>query len=521
MINLGDQPIIEDEAIRSIVAFEMHKSGDYITPTIGGEPYLRKPPLYNWLIAGSFSLFGNYSETAIRFPMIISLLLFSLLIFWVVRKELGTRLAVLNMLIYLTLGRIIMYESLHGLIDIAFSMLTYLVFMLSWFLFKRKDYLWLFLLAYFLTTITWMMKGLPSLVFLGTGLLVLFISGRRFIMLFNWRHFAGIFLLIILLGAYYLVYFNRNDISAQELFMTLLGQTTRRTVIRFGWWETILHLFTFPLEMLYHFLPWSLLTLVLFVRGTLKKIWQHRFLRYNLLLLVFNLIPYWTSPEVHARYILMLVPLYFTIVSRAFVESRPSSHILNRIVEYILGAVLVIASIAPLASPYIGLVKDVDHVLIISILISMAMIPITIFYWRNIKYRLFWFSIGIFILRIGFDFLVLPTRQMDSKEVQGKANAIALAEMTKGHDLYSYWNPAKEPHFYYLKNLITFRYHYYLSTARNEMVVSTSEKIPGAIYFSNPQHIGKQPIDTVGTLTQYVDGTRPLVVFRFTEINSE
>jgi hypothetical protein len=249
----------------------------------------------------------------------------------------------------------------------------------------------------------------------------------------------------------------------------------------------------------------------------IRKIWNQPFLKYNLLLLGFNIIPYWTSPEVHARYLLMLVPLYFTIIGWAFMESRPSKHILSRIIEYMLGAFLILAAIAPLASPFIDLVRDVDHVITISILVSLAIIPITILFWKRSKDRLFWFAVGILVLRIGFDFLILPTRQMDSKEIAGKEDAVALAESTKAENLYSYWNPEKEPHFYYLKNLITFRYHYYLSAARNEMVISTSEKVPGAIYFSAPSHIQDQPIDSIGVLTQHVEGTRPLMVFKFRE----
>lgn len=51
LLNLNMVQLIRDEAIRAIVAFEMIQSGDFITPTIGGQPYLMKPPLFNWIIA--------------------------------------------------------------------------------------------------------------------------------------------------------------------------------------------------------------------------------------------------------------------------------------------------------------------------------------------------------------------------------------------------------------------------------------------------------------------------------------
>ena len=43
-INLGMSPLIADEATRGLVAFEMHHTGNLITPTINGEYYFNKPP---------------------------------------------------------------------------------------------------------------------------------------------------------------------------------------------------------------------------------------------------------------------------------------------------------------------------------------------------------------------------------------------------------------------------------------------------------------------------------------------
>ena len=48
LINLGILTFIDDEGIRSLVALEMKLSGNYITPTLNGEFYYNKPPLYNW-----------------------------------------------------------------------------------------------------------------------------------------------------------------------------------------------------------------------------------------------------------------------------------------------------------------------------------------------------------------------------------------------------------------------------------------------------------------------------------------
>jgi len=515
MINLNDQPVIEDEAIRSLVAFEMYKSDDYITPTMGGDPYLRKPPLYNWLIAGSFAMFGNYSEFTIRFPMLMSLLLFALTIFIILKKELGTKMGILNALIYLTLGRIILYESLHGLIDITFSWLTYLFFMLSYILFRKKQFLMLFVLAYLITSVTWLMKGLPALVFLGISLLVLFISQKQFRMLFNWRHFVGIFILIVILGAYYFSYFRLNEITPEQLFTTLFEQTTRRTIVRYGLLETVQHLFVFPIDMLYHFLPWSILTLALFARGMIRKIWTHPFLRYNILILGFNIIVYWTSPEVYPRYILMLVPLYFTVISYAYMQLKDSKHLISKIIEGTFGIVLIVSSIIPYASLVIDTLTVIDHRLLLSIIISLPLLVITIVYWKYRQQRLLWFAVAVLVLRIGFDVFILPTRQYNSQEVNLKTSATDLADKTSGKELYVYWNPDFEPNFYSNRSHLRFHYHFHLAAARNEIVFNRSEKKPGVLVISHPDHIKNDSVIQIGEVLQHLDDTRPLPLFRF------
>jgi len=518
LINLGDQPMIEDESIRSLVAFEMVKSGDYITPTIGGEPYLKKPPLYNWLIVASFKLFNNYSEVTIRIPMILSIFFFGITIFFFVRKELGTKMGAINALIFITVGRIIMYESLHGLIDITFSWLTYIFFMLSYLLMKKKRYLLLFITAYLITSVTYLMKGLPSIVFLGISLLVLFISHKKFKMLFNWRHFVGILIFIVIVGGYYYIYFIRNNIQPESVFATLLGETTRRTVIRFGWFRTVKHLFTFPFEMIYHFLPWTILTAVLFIKGQFKKLKTHPFLMYNLLLLIFNVILYWTSPEVFPRYLLMLVPLYFTMVSWIYFEYRKENLLLTKLIDYILGGTLILFSIAPFAAMFNDVIKNFNNILLISIILSAILIILSYLYWKTIKYRLFWLAIAILVLRIGFDFTIIPTRQFNSLEVVSIREAKTLAEETSGRQLFSYWNPDFEPDHYYQKRILLTRFNYHLSIARDEILYVNSEKIPGALYMALEKHIVDQN-DYIqhGVVDQVVDGAQLLPLIEFND----
>jgi 4-amino-4-deoxy-L-arabinose transferase-like glycosyltransferase len=410
-----------------------------------------------------------------------------------------------------------------GLIDMAFSWLTYLSFMLAYIFFKKEKFLLLFIIIYLITAASWMMKGLPSVVFTGITLLVLFISGKRFKLLLNWRHFAGILLFLVLTGSYYVAYFSMNDtISLERLFSTVFDQSMRRTPVRFGFLTTIVHFFSFPLEMLYHFLPWTILTLGLFVKGSLKKVWSQPFLRYNILILGFNIIPYWLSPEVFPRYILMLLPLYFVVVSWVYMDLKARGHRMARLLEIIFGIALIIVSVAPWASGYADMVRDVDHVMLISALLSGVLIFITALYWRSKLYRLFWFAIAILIIRIGFDFLILPTRQINSDPAISKELAYSLADKTRGTKLYSYWDKNnKGQFFWYMRNIVSFRYHFHLSVARDEIIYHNSDKDPDALYFALPSHIQNDTFEIIDMLERKHGNRTPIPLIRFIQTEPE
>src|SRR5213078_4453920 len=62
---LGMPLLDPDEGLYASIAREMLERGDWVIPHINGVPYLEKPPLYFWLTAFTFALFG-YSEWAVR-----------------------------------------------------------------------------------------------------------------------------------------------------------------------------------------------------------------------------------------------------------------------------------------------------------------------------------------------------------------------------------------------------------------------------------------------------------------------
>jgi 4-amino-4-deoxy-L-arabinose transferase-like glycosyltransferase len=62
--------MLPDEGRYVGVAWEMLRSGDWLTPTLNGLPYFHKPPLFYWITAASMSTFGINVWSARAAPML-------------------------------------------------------------------------------------------------------------------------------------------------------------------------------------------------------------------------------------------------------------------------------------------------------------------------------------------------------------------------------------------------------------------------------------------------------------------
>jgi 4-amino-4-deoxy-L-arabinose transferase-like glycosyltransferase len=75
LFRLGAVPLLgPDEPRYTRVAVEMHRSRDFVTPTLQGRPWLEKPALYYWLAAAAMDVRGE-TETAARLPSALAALL--------------------------------------------------------------------------------------------------------------------------------------------------------------------------------------------------------------------------------------------------------------------------------------------------------------------------------------------------------------------------------------------------------------------------------------------------------------
>src|SRR5438093_10963338 len=153
---LGSIAIKGEEGRRILSAIRMLATGNYIVPQVGSNPYFRKPPLVNWLVAGSFQFFGVRNEWTARLPSAVAVLAVAIAFVTVGRPGLGPRGSTIAALIWMTnigiieKGRLIEIEALY----VSLCGLAIIFWLSFWIQGKSAWLIWI-----------------PASIFLGLGLL--------------------------------------------------------------------------------------------------------------------------------------------------------------------------------------------------------------------------------------------------------------------------------------------------------------------------------------------------------------
>ncbi|MBA2623335.1 MAG: glycosyltransferase family 39 protein [Chthoniobacterales bacterium] len=202
LTRLGTLEIKGEEGRRILPAVTMLRSGNLIVPYVGSDPYFNKPPLVNWLVAGSFQLFGVRNEWAARLPSALCVLAVAIAFVTVARRALGPTGSVIGALVWLTnfgmieKGRLIeieaLYTSLCGLAVICW---------LSWWHDGRSKWLtwfvpWLFLGLCLLA------KGPLHLLFFYAVVVGVLYQAGELRKLLNSAHLLGVVLMLGIFAAW-------------------------------------------------------------------------------------------------------------------------------------------------------------------------------------------------------------------------------------------------------------------------------------------------------------------------------
>lgn len=457
LINLGLIPPFfhTDESRRAVVAIEMIFSGDYLSPTINGNLYFNKPPVYNWIIALFFQLTDSFSPFVLRLPTIMGAILLAFFVYrFTLENTAHKRSAWIAALATITTGRILFYDSFIGLIDLTYAAFTFLNFMLIFRYGIRQAWLKLFVISYSIMAFTFLMKGFTALVFQAITLLVFMIDLRKFKVLFSWQHFVGLLSALFILGLYYYLYLNANNLQLQDILNILWNESAKRTPTANGPLLVLKHILLFPFEFIYTFFPWTLLSAFFLIKSIRNAIWKSDFYRFCLLVFFANLIVYWISPGTMPRYLFPILAMLIIPLAGAYSQLSFPSDKIRKYFEFICFALLILVAIASLIMPFIEPTSDIPYGIPVALIISSSLAVLLYFYKNQAPLRAALIILGLVIARIGFDWFILPTRAEKNELLND--DALEVVNITRGQPLYLYrLHTSPEPNTY-LHNSFTY-----------------------------------------------------------------
>ena len=251
---LGSLEIKGEEGRRILPAVSMLETGNYLVPQVGSRPYLSKPPLINWLVAGSFKIFGARNEWTARIPSTLCVLAVALAFLTVARASLGANGSLIAALIWLTnfgmieKGRLIEIEALY----VSLCGLAIIFWLSAW---EQKRSTWmLWLPASVFLGLALLAKGPVHVIFFYAVIIAVLWHNRQWRMLFSIPHAAGIAIMLGIFLAWAIPYLQMTqaahtaDVWSRQFSGRLSGEDFKLA----SWIMNI------PRGLAY-FLPWILL----------------------------------------------------------------------------------------------------------------------------------------------------------------------------------------------------------------------------------------------------------------------
>jgi 4-amino-4-deoxy-L-arabinose transferase-like glycosyltransferase len=477
--NLDLVPLNHDDGLRGLVAFEMSQSREYIVPMLQGEYYYVKPPVFNWMIALSASLFGGFSNFAIRFPVTVCLLLFTLTVFLFTRKTFGWKNALSIGLLTLTTGHVLFESSRVGRIDIPYSWLIFTQFMVIYHYFIKGDYWRLFVLSYAIAAVAYLTKGLPTVAFQGFTLIAWFAVNREFRRLFSIKHLAGLFTFAILVGAYYGVYYSKHPDGLTEIILALWSDSNERSVAVHGFGNFAEHVLMFPFRLIYEMAPWSILLIATVRKGWLKTVKSNALLWFCFVVFFSNSWVYWLSPGSTTRYLIMFFPLILTVLMWFYAKEEFVLPKRNLWIARILASLLAVSAIGvwyfALGTAYYYTPNKLFWVTGLS-----AGFFVLFLLWFKFKESVLILMVcGVLLGRASYNVFIRPALDVEIKEAAYRAGAEEVARLSIGKKL-KLW---QESGFFPETAL-------YIGRIRNEVLTKhVGKPQPNTLYIVNPLHV--------------------------------
>lgn len=490
-LNSGLVPYYLEEPRRVMIAIEMMFNNNYIVATELGNPYYKKPPVFNWILIGFYKLFGGESEWVSRAAVSLLYVLWPILQFQLLKNWISKKAAFLASVFLFISVEFILYASLIAEIDIFYAMISSLS-MLGFIIYIKDKPNLAFSLLYGLNAIGLLTKGLPSLLFIGFSLFLWAVYFKNIKLLLNKAHALGILIFLVIAGGYFLAYSQFN--SPMQFISDFWDQSEKRTILQDKNWKLLKHISLFPVWFWFSMAPASLLIFSLFrlKKSERKSWWNKTEVKLLFFFLLGHFAVYWISPGSHMRYVYMLYPfaiipmavmftehlkLPFNQQGWAFADAKKSTTgillISIPIAFFLIGFWL---------TPMFGYERtsSLNSWMFFSVLIIASSYVV----YKQLGFA--WHLLACFlILRIVLNFYVLPIRATEGAIAQNYRNALTIHEITKDKELYV-WHKLTA-------NTFSLSTGWYLGKERGEPLVFTNQTPEEGYLITEPPFLEDHP----------------------------
>ncbi len=223
--DIWSMPLLtRNEARRLVVLREMITNSSWLIPTMNGEIYLEKPPLFYWFGAIFGLLANSTSEWVLRLPSAICAMCLVWLLYFVLKKHIGRWAALFGVLILATSS----FFTMHARLAELEMLLTFCVFssLLLYFEYVKHGNRYRLYGAYALMGLAFLTKGPVALLFFLPPILCYGLLARsKYALkgLIDWRGW----LLFSVIAFPWFIYVNAQ-LQGAPLFEVIMRETTTK-----------------------------------------------------------------------------------------------------------------------------------------------------------------------------------------------------------------------------------------------------------------------------------------------------
>lgn len=305
-----------EESRRAVIAREMMDTGDWIVPRTQGVVRLSRPPLQNWMIAGSAYLTGGMSAWAVRLPGLFGTLMTVCVIYWYARSRLDVNGALISGLAYASMLQVLEQGRTGETEPVFTAMIT--AALLIWhggLLHGWKPEVFWSLGAAF-GALAMLTKGLQAPIYFFGPTWAYFVLTGQWRQLLTRGHVLGVMTFAAIVSAWQIPFMMTMGLqNGWEIYFwnVKLRFHDNRTI------TYVKHFLTYPPSVLCGCLaPWSLFLLAYGQRAIRERMQNRKEMVWFLAIAIAVCFPsVWIPPEARPRYFMPLFPCFAVLVGVA------------------------------------------------------------------------------------------------------------------------------------------------------------------------------------------------------------